>query len=143
MSYDLNQNFVSMDTYNELAKKAEIEGKLDSFNFTYLTSTKYKKYKCPKCGTTGFFKVHFLGKLLHQDCGWTGYMDSGQYFLYQLKSAYISGFEFIMIFQDEKKDGPGLIGFLISLLWGLFVRLPIGILLLIINIILVLTNKQK
>lgn len=143
MSYDLNLDFVSLDTFNGLAKKAESEGELDSFNFTYNTSTKYKKYTCPKCGAVGFFKVRFLGKLLHSDCGWTGYMDSGTYFLYQLKSAYISGFEFTMIFQDEKKDGPGIIGILVSLLWGLFVRLPIGIVLLIINIILNITNKQK
>src|ERR1039458_670468 len=33
---------------------------------------------CPRCGSEGQFKIHFLGCLQHPGpCGWSGYMGTG------------------------------------------------------------------
>ena len=142
MNYDLNLDFISMDQIAGLTQTAEQKGELDQLAYTYKTSTKYIKETCPQCGSQGFFRVSIFGRMHHPSCNWSGYMESGNYFLYELKCSYNSGIEFVMIFHDQKKEGPGLLGILISLLWGLLVRLPIGIILVIINIILHLTKRR-
>jgi hypothetical protein len=57
--------------------------------------SKFTAHTCPRCGAVGQFRVHFLGRLQHPDCGWEGYMGTGSYigfqFLQTLHTGYRAG----------------------------------------------------
>lgn len=46
---------------------------------------------CPKCKEEGQFKIHFLGRLNHPECQWSGYMGTGSYIGFQLLQILHSG----------------------------------------------------
>ena len=46
---------------------------------------------CPKCKEEGQFRIHFLGRLEHPDCQWSGYMGTGSYIGFQLMQILHSG----------------------------------------------------
>jgi len=51
----------------------------------------FHAHTCPKCGEQGQFKIHFLGRLEHPECHWTGYMDTGSYIGFQITQILHSG----------------------------------------------------
>lgn len=46
---------------------------------------------CPKCGSRGQFKIHFLGSLRHPECTASWYVGPGTYILYQFGQVFHSG----------------------------------------------------
>jgi hypothetical protein len=48
-------------------------------------------HACSKCGSRGQFKIHFLGRLRHPECGANWYTNPGAYTMYQIKQIFHSG----------------------------------------------------
>jgi hypothetical protein len=55
------------------------------------TVSDFHAHTCPKCGEQGQFKIHFLGRLEHPECHWTGYMGTGSYIGFQISQILHSG----------------------------------------------------
>lgn len=62
----------------------------------------FTDHTCPRCGKTGHFKIHFLGRLGHPGaCGWEGYMNTGSYIGHQIAQIFHTGARAAGAMQDE------------------------------------------
>ena len=100
----------------------------------------------PSPQTDGYYKVGFFGIISNPDKGWKGYLPTYNYFLYQLKSVLnfstgiLSGLSFEF----------SVVGIIITILFaiilfclGILIRLPIAIILTLIQFIVVLFASKK
>jgi hypothetical protein len=123
-------DFISIEEYNNFEKS--------SFNkFVRIT---------PGPQLDGYYRVRFLGKVFNPDHNWKGYLSTSAYFLYQLRCVknfgkdaaafLVGGIDFSI---------AGAIILVLGFILGILIRLPIGILLTIIQSIVVIfaskTNK--
>jgi len=52
----------------------------------------FTSHTCPRCGKSGHFRIHFLGRLKHPGaCNWEGYMKTGSYISHQIAQVYHTG----------------------------------------------------
>jgi len=80
---------------------------------------------CPKCKEEGQFKIHFLGRLEHPECQWSGYMGTGSYIGFQITQIFHSGIRAggsMKEDSDNKGDRSGgwINGILVFLFVGIF-----------------------
>lgn len=135
-------DFVSADTIEEFKKRLEEEGNLYTLKYAL---EKFIDEACPKCGRTGAFKWHFLGKLNHPDCGWNWYADPGTYIVQQLKGVFRTGAEIggEMIADSEKKgERGGCLEMIFGFILGVCFRLPFALLMMPIQAIVSLSQKN-
>ena len=121
-------DFITLAEYNGL-EKAEMKH--------------YVRY-APSAETDGFYRIGFLGKINNPAVNWEGYLPTGNYFLYQLMcvlnfgstmvSNLLPGVDFSVI---------SVILLVIGYILGILIRLPIAILLTVIQFIVVLFSSKQ
>ncbi len=83
----------------------------------------FTAHVCPRCVASGQFKTHFLGRLRHPSCGWTGYIGTGSYIAFQFAQTIHSGIRAGgSVKEDADKKGEKH-----SWVTGLFVFLFVGV----------------
>jgi uncharacterized protein YecT (DUF1311 family) len=64
-------------------------------------------HTCPRCGRSGHFRIHFLGRLRHPGaCGWDGYMKTGSYIGHQIAQVFHTGIRAGGAMKDEADKKP-------------------------------------
>jgi len=140
-SYCDSHDYISESVLEEFKNKLEAEGNQRTFLFGL---EKFMPNTCPKCGTNGAFKWHFLGKLKHPDCGWSWYMGPGTYIGSQMKAVFRAGFEIGAEMSDdaEKKGEKGILEAIFGFLCGVSIRLPFALLMIPIQAVVSLAQQK-
>lgn len=140
-TYFQNNDFVSLEVIDTFRNKLKEEG---NSGILLLAIEKFVKEACPKCGTSGFYKHHFLGKLTHPDCGCSWYMSPGTYIGTQLKSVFRAGRDIggDMAMDAEKKGEKGIFEMLFGFIMGAAFRLPFAVIMIPIQSIVSLSQKK-
>lgn len=122
----LEGNFVSIniyETYNESAKSSG-----NKYNLDYLSDKmNYNKCRCPRCNVDGYFRIYFLGKIHHDECGWNGYSHWLEYLSYQISYAYYASRRLRYSMKDENEQEPNLFHSSVGYMWGIIRFFYIGI----------------
>ncbi|MGA2269466.1 MAG: hypothetical protein ABSH44_13435 [Bryobacteraceae bacterium] len=89
----------------------------------------FTSHTCPRCGRSGHFRIHFLGRLTHPGaCGWEGYMKTGSYIGHQIAQVFHTGIRAGGAMKDEADKKPdrsgswmqGVLGFLFAAVFRAF-----------------------
>jgi len=135
-----NADFVSIEDFNNLKSQAEQQNELSTLNFSFRRFVRIGSD--PKI--EGFYRVKLFGKVNNPITNWEGYLTTGTYFLYELRCVKNFGFEAVNIFHDEKEsESPGILLIVIGFIIALYIRLPIGIILTLVNFIIGLFASKK
>lgn len=76
----------------------------------------FASHTCPRCGKSGHFRIHFLGRLRHPGaCGWEGYMKTGSYISHQIAQVFHTGMRAGSAWKDEadKKEAGNNWGYVV------------------------------
>jgi len=107
---------------------------------------KFHPASCPQCGATGVYKWHFLGQLKHPDCGWSWYVNPGEYAKKQLGASFRVGMNIAAeAYSDSERKGEkgaGCVGAIFGFFIGLFFRLPFSIAMFLVQPIAYFTQKK-
>lgn len=137
-----NNDFISIQKYEEFRKALEAEGNLDTLSFA---TEKFIDATCIKCNSEGIFKFHFLGKLNHPQCGQSWYVSPGTYILKQLRSVFKSGMNIAAdtsLDAEKKGEKQGCIMAAFMFTIGFIFRLALAIVLIPIQLIVSLLQKK-
>lgn len=141
VDYCNNNDFVSAATIEDFREKLKQEDNLGTLAFAL---EKFVGTACPKCNEPGSFKWHFLGKLIHPDCGWSWYVGPGKYIVKQLKAVFVAGVGAGagMTEPDKRGESGGFIGAIFGFFMGVAFRLPFALLMIPIQAIVSLVQKK-
>jgi hypothetical protein len=101
---------------------------------------------CAKCGAFGQFKIHFLGRLQHPDCGASFYIGPGAYMLFQLGQVFHTGIRAGGSMKDDadrKGDrSGGIINGIFGFLFVAVFRASLAVVLIPIQVVVSLTQSK-
>lgn len=124
LTYFHKKEYISDTEVIEIKNKLKEKKNLTLF---YSLFNKYVYHACPNCKSTGFFKWHFWGKLVHPNCDWYWYSNPRAYIRRQFnrffKMSIDLGVEAANISEKEGKNGvvSGILGFIV----GIILSIPI------------------
>ena len=83
----------------------------------------FTSHTCPRCGRSGHFRIHFLGRLKHPGtCGWEGFMKTGSYIGHQIAQIFHTGTRAAAAMDTEaKKKGES--NWAVNILGFLFIAI--------------------
>ncbi len=141
VNYCDKNDFISNEIIEHFKQKLKQE---DNVHTLIYALSKFVGGSCPKCGESGSFKWHFLGKLVHPKCGLTWYINPGAYIAAQLTAVFRTGVEIGVdaAEPDKKGEGGGFIGGVFGFLMGVSIRLPFALLMIPIQAIVSLTQAK-
>jgi hypothetical protein len=105
----------------------------------------FTSHTCPRCGRSGHFRVHFLGRLQHPGaCGWEGYMKTGSYIGHQIAQIFHTGAKATAAMDDERQKKSdrvmyGIFGFLVVAIY----RALAALILIPLHTIIALTQPRQ
>lgn len=103
------------------------------------------QYVCPKCGSEGMYKWHFLGELRHPDCGWSWYAAVGTYIQRQLGSVFRAGLHTgggMMDELEKKGESGGCLYAIVGFLFGSLFRLVFALLMIPVQAVVSLMQAK-
>ncbi|MBU1172882.1 MAG: hypothetical protein KKD44_25260 [Proteobacteria bacterium] len=124
-----NHDFVPTETIEDYGARLENEG--NEHTLIYVLND-FKLAECPRCGTAGAYKWHFLGKLNHPECGYAWFVTPGNYIGAQIKGVFRTGMDLggsLGDDADKKGEGAasGCLSIVIGFLMGAMFRLPFAL----------------
>ena len=108
--------------------------------------SQFTNHTCPRCGSSGHFRIHFLGRLRHSGvCGWEGYMKTGSYIGHQIAQVFHSGTRAAAAMDSEgqKKGESNWAANILGFLFVAIARAMAAVVLIPLHIILVLCQPKQ
>jgi hypothetical protein len=139
-AYFNEHKFVELVVIQQFQRQLEAEDNLSTLG---LAMESFVETTCPNCSTAGFARFHFLGRLVHPDCGWTWYATPGMYIGRQFSAAFETGMESaIDATNDSKSKAESFFGGMFGFLVSATSRLMLAAVLIPIQAVLSLTQKK-